>query len=155
MELILWRHAEAEAGVPGKPDELRALTEKGRKQAEKMGSWLDRHLPEGCRILASPALRTVETAEALRRKFKTHPGLAPDLPPERILDAARWPDGENPVLVVGHQPALGQVAALLVGGVQQNWTLRKAAVCWIAQKTVGDAAEAHIKALLGPDLAGK
>ena len=59
MELILWRHAEAEMG---EPDEGRALTAKGHKQAWKMAEWLDHNLPNSCKILVSPATRTVQTA---------------------------------------------------------------------------------------------
>jgi len=150
MELILWRHAEAEDGTT---DEARALTAKGRKQAAKMGEWLDRALPQQCRILSSPAVRTVQTAEGLGRKFKTHPGLAPDVPPEQVLEAAHWPDSREPVLIVGHQPTLGQVAALLIGGSVQDWTIRKASICWIAQKGTDDEAAAYLRAVLGPDLA--
>ena len=42
MELILWRHAEAEDGVP---DGERALTKKGRKQARAVAAWLKPHSP--------------------------------------------------------------------------------------------------------------
>ena len=65
MDLILWRHAEAEMS---EPDLQRALTQKGQKQARRMGQWLDAQLPAGCKILVSPALRTLQTAEALGRK---------------------------------------------------------------------------------------
>ena len=74
MDLILWRHAQAEVG---EPDFGRVLTAQGRKQATKMATWLDRSLPSGCRILCSPTARTVQTAEALDRKFKIVPELGP------------------------------------------------------------------------------
>ena len=93
MELILWRHAEAE---PGEPDAARALTAKGHKQALKMAEWLDRTLPNGCRILVSPTRRTVQTAEALNRKFKILPELGPATTPAIILHAAHWPDSREP-----------------------------------------------------------
>lgn len=59
MDLILWRHAEAE---PGEPDLERALTAKGQRQARRMADWLGSQLPDSCRILASPALRCLQTA---------------------------------------------------------------------------------------------
>ena len=74
MDLILWRHAEAE---PGEPDLGRRLTAKGHKQAERMGEWLDRNLPEGTRVLVSPADRAQQTAAGLKRKFRTVPEIAP------------------------------------------------------------------------------
>lgn len=152
MDLILWRHAEAEAGAP---DAARPLTAKGRKQAAKMAAWLDRQLPHGCRILVSPASRCVQTAAALGRKFKHHPGLAPGATPEQLLAAAGWPDSREPVLLVGHQPTLGQVAALLLSGQPQDWVIRKANIWWIAQREQepGEAGGNYLRAVMAPDLA--
>lgn len=155
MELILWRHAEAEPGSFDKPDEARELTEKGRKQARKMAEWLNRNLPDDCRILSSPAVRTVQTAEALGRKFKTDRALATDVSAESVLRATGWPDAEDTVLVVGHQPTLGHVASLLIAGRQQEWHLRKGSICWIASKADEDGETPYLKAVLGADFAGK
>ena len=152
MELILWRHAEAELG---EPDEGRALTGKGHKQAWKVADWLDRNLPESCRILVSPATRTLQTAEALGRKFKIHPDLAPDKGQPDLLAAADWPDSREPVLVIGHQPTLGLVAAQLIGGQQQEWSIRKANVWWIAQRERGDITTNYLRAVMAPDLISK
>ncbi|MEO6919350.1 MAG: histidine phosphatase family protein [Collimonas sp.] len=152
MELILWRHAEAEIG---EPDEGRALTGKGHKQAWKMADWLDRNLPHSCKIISSPATRTVQTAEALGRKFKTHPDLAPDCSAEQLLAVANWPNNREPVLIIGHQPTLGQVAALLVAGQMQEWSIRKGNVWWIAQRERGDITTNFLKAVMSPDLIAK
>lgn len=152
MELILWRHAEAELG---EPDEGRALTGKGHKQAWKVADWLDRNLPESCRILVSPATRTLQTAEALGRKFKIHPDLAPDKSPQDLLAAANWPDSREPVLIIGHQPTLGLVAAQLISGQQQEWSIRKANVWWIAQRERGDITTNYLRAVMAPDLIAK
>jgi phosphohistidine phosphatase len=149
MELILWRHAEA---APGTPDATRALTGKGRRQAAKMGEWLNFHLPARCTILVSPATRTVQTAQALGRKFDIHPDLAPAATPEQILAAANWPHAKQPVLIVGHQPTLGQVAALLIAGVPQDWSMRKSNVWWISQKNQEDGNFCCLRAVMAPDL---
>jgi phosphohistidine phosphatase len=151
MDLILWRHAEAE---PGEADLQRPLTARGQKQARKVGGWLDRHLPDKVRILCSPAVRTVQTAEALGRKFKLMPALAPDAAPLALLSAAHWPDAREAVLIIGHQPTLGQVASLLIGGTVQPWTLRKGSVWWISQHDGEDDAGNFIRAVITPDLAG-
>jgi phosphohistidine phosphatase len=151
MELILWRHAEA---VDGSPDESRQLTPKGHKQAAKMGAWLNQNLPGNCRILASPTVRTVQTAETLGRKFKLFEELAPGTSPQRILEAVGWPDAREPVLVVGHQPTLGQIASLLLAGTAQSWTVRKASAWWIVARddaTDGDS-DCYLKAVMGPDV---
>ena len=152
MDLILWRHAEADVG---EPDDLRALTGKGQKQALRMAEWLDRMLPSGCRILVSPALRTVQTAEALERRFKVHPGLAQDATSASLIEAANWPANREPVLLVGHQPSLGRLAALLVSGAEQDWTIRKGNVWWLAQRERGDTRGTFLRAVLTPDLLGK
>lgn len=152
MELILWRHAEAELG---EPDEGRTLTPKGRKQAARIAEWLDQNLPNSCKILVSPSTRTIQTAQALERKFKIHPGLAPDTTPELILHAANWPESREPVLIIGHQPTLGLVASLLVTGTQQEWTIRKGNVWWIAQKERGDISTTYLRAVMTPDLISK
>jgi phosphohistidine phosphatase len=151
MELILWRHAEAKQGLP---DETRALNAKGRKQAAKMASWLDANLPQSCKILVSPSLRTVQTAEALGRKFRIHPDLGTDADPASILAAANWPDAKETALIIGHQPALGQIAARLIAGVEQDWRIRRGNVWWIAQRERGESSENGIflRAVVSPDL---
>ena len=114
MDLILWRHCEAE---PGEPDLGRRLTSKGLKQAERMAAWLDAHLPDTCRILVSPADRAQQTALALQRKFKTVAELGPGASVSAVLAAANWPESREPVLIVGHQPTLGAVASFHGGGL--------------------------------------
>ena len=121
MDLILWRHCEAE---PGEPDLGRRLTSKGLKQAERMAQWLDSHLPDTCRVLVSPADRAQQTAVALQRKFKTVPELAPGATVAAVLAAANWPDSREPVLIVGHQPTLGTVASFLLSGEESYWSVR-------------------------------
>jgi len=149
MDLILWRHAEAEMS---EPDLQRALTPKGQKQARRMGQWLDAQLPAGCKILVSPAVRTVQTAEALGRKFKVVAPLAPGASAQDVLRAANWPHGKEPVLIVGHQPTLGQVAALLVGGADGDWDIKKATAWWIVQREPQDPDSIYLKAVMAPDL---
>ena len=56
MDLILWRHADAE-DVGSQGDAARNLTKKGRKQAERIAEWLRPRLEGDWRILCSPAAR--------------------------------------------------------------------------------------------------
>lgn len=149
MDLILWRHAEAEMS---EPDLQRALTPKGQKQARRMGEWLDAQLPAGCKILVSPAVRTLQTAEALGRKFKVVAQLAPGAGAQDVLRAANWPHAKEPVLIIGHQPTLGQVAALLIGGNDVDWEIKKANAWWIVQREPKDADSIYLKAVMAPDL---
>ena len=156
MDLILWRHAQAEMGGPDMPDEARRLTAKGIKQANKMAHWLDSNLPESCRILVSPTLRTRETIEALDRKFKVMHELAPDATAETVLALANWPNNRDPVMIVGHQPYLGQVATLLITPKQEHCAIRKGNVWWISQTQKEEAElQTYLKAIMAPDLVVK
>ena len=148
MDLILWRHCEAEAG---EPDLGRRLTSKGLKQAERMAEWLERHLPDSCRILVSPADRAQQTAAALPRKFKTVPELAPGASVGAVLAAANWPDSREPVMIVGHQPTLGMVASFLLSGEEAYWSMRKGAVWWLSNRVRESGAAVVLKTVVGPD----
>ena len=148
VDLILWRHAEAE---PGEPDLARRLTSKGHKQAERMAEWLDRQLPDSCRILVSPAERAQQTAHALKRKFRTVDALAPGAIPQGILAAVNWPDGRDTVMVVGHQPTLGQVASLLLADDVLPWSMRKAAVWWLTSRDRDGDASVALRCVMAPD----
>ncbi len=128
MELILWRHAEAAAG---EPDAARPLTEHGRRQAERMARFLAPRLPAELRVIVSPARRAQETARALGRSFETVERIAPGCGVAQLLDAAGWPGSERPVMVVGHQPTLGEAAARLVEGRQPGWDLGTGSACWL------------------------
>jgi phosphohistidine phosphatase len=150
MDLILWRHCEAEAG---EPDLGRRLTSKGQKQAERMAAWLDSHLPDTCRILVSPADRAQQTALALKRKFKTVPELSTGASAADVLAAANWPDSREPVLIVGHQPTLGAVASFLLSGEEAYWSVRKGAVWWLSDRAKEGGNAIVVKVVLGPDFA--
>jgi|SRR5579871_443983 len=155
MNLILWRHAAAE-DAPAADDEddlKRALTKRGRKQAEIMAAWLNARLPADYELLVSPALRTRQTAEALQARFRVVPELSPGASPALLLKAVNWPHNRGTVVVVGHQPTLGSVACLLLGGVQSSWAIKKAALWWIASRDREEGAQNVLRAVMTPDLA--
>lgn len=131
MDIILWRHTEAEDGAP---DLERKLTSKGVKQAEKVAAFLRRHLPDDTRILVSPAARTQQTAVALTNHFTLAPTIGPGASADAVLQAARWPDAGGTVLVVGHQPTLGEVAARLLGGDGYSLSMKKGALWWFSNR---------------------
>lgn len=145
MDLILWRHADAEDGVP---DEARRLTAKGRRQAQKMAAWLDERLPKDCRVIVSPAVRTRETAAALTEKIIIEKAVSTAATPQGVLKAADWPGGSGTVVVVGHQPTLGAVAALALTGEAAAWSLKKGAIWWLAH----DADGVRVKAVITPGI---
>ena len=148
MDLILWRHAEAE---PGEPDLGRRLTAKGLKQAERMGEWLDRYLPDTTRILVSPADRAQQTALALKRKFRTVDEIAPGASVAAVLSASNWPDAHEAVLVVGHQPTLGAVASFLLSGEEAWWSVKKGAVWWLTNRDRGGSSAVVLRVVIAPD----
>ena len=146
MELILWRHAEAEDGVP---DHARALTHKGGRQAAKIAAFLHQHLPEDTRVLVSPATRTLQTVAALTDRFTVAPAIAPGASAIALLHAARWPDAGGSVLVVGHQPTLGEVAARLLGCEGLSFSIRKGALWWFSKRDGSSAAA--LRLVIAPD----
>lgn len=153
MELILWRHAEAEAG---EPDLGRALTGKGEKQARRVAQWLHAQLPDSARILVSPAKRAQQTAQALAelspRKMKSVDAIAPGVGAEELLAAAGWPDGKLAVVVVGHQPTLGWVVSRLLAGAEAEWAFKKGAVWWLSSRSRDGNVQAVVRAVISPDL---
>lgn len=138
MDLILWRHAEAEDwlldGEQTGLDLDRSLTQRGEKQAARMAAWLERQLPEGARILVSPARRCEQTALALGRKYKIRQELAPDATASQLLELVQWPLGKSLILVVGHQPTLGQTIAQVLGLQESECAVKKGAVWWLRSR---------------------
>ncbi len=151
MDLILWRHAEAEEAADGSDDLARALTSRGEKQAARMAAWLDRQLPEGLRVLASPARRTEQTANALGRKFKMRAELLPGGNVEDLLELAQWPRSKGAVLIVGHQPVLGQTIAQLLELQATECAVRKGAVWWLRQRQRLDQSQTVLLTVQSPE----
>jgi phosphohistidine phosphatase len=149
MDLILWRHAEAE---DGSPDMARELTAKGHKQAAGMAHWLSLHLPKDIRTLVSPATRARQTAEALTRDYTSVEAISPGAPYTAVLSAAGWPEHKGGVLVVGHQPTLGQVAAYLVTNQPADWNIKKGAIWWLTYRKRGDQGQLVVRAVMSPEL---
>ena len=115
MRLYLVRHAQA---APGEPDELRPLTREGREQARALGERLRDEDVHPDALLTSPLLRARETggelARALEVEAEPDERLAPGASVEDIRAAIEG-RGER-VVVVGHQPDCGEIAAALTGG---------------------------------------
>jgi phosphohistidine phosphatase len=155
MELILWRHAEAESPHIGRRDEERQLTPQGQRDAHGMADWLRRHLPGDIRLLASPALRTRQTLSALALPFEQHADFGLDTTAARFLAATGWPDGEGSVLVAGHQPTLGRVAALALTGQEQSWSVKKGSVWWLSLRDREEPGHVLLRAVMTPQLLAK
>ena len=145
MDLILWRHADAEDGpdvaLPVSQtssvvsaDLHRCLSVRGHKQAMRMARWLDKNLMDSARVLVSPAMRCEQTVVPLGRKYKRCPELAPWASVDDLLSLVQWPSGKLPVLVVGHQPTLGQTVTRLLGVGYSDLAFRKGAIWWLRSR---------------------
>ncbi|WP_025101581.1 MULTISPECIES: phosphohistidine phosphatase SixA [Burkholderia] len=151
MHLILWRHAEAEDYAAS--DLARQLTARGRRDAQAVAKWLKLRLESSAVILASPAVRTVQTVEALTDQYRTVRELAPGGSVAEVLAAAGWPEGIAPtVVVVGHQPTLGAVAARLLAGSDDSWSLKKGGLIWLQSRSREGGGQASLRAALSPEL---
>lgn len=164
MDLLLWRHAEAEDGFP---DQERRLTPRGEKEARQMATWLKAHAPQPLSIIVSPAVRCQQTAGALGLPFATSAQLSTDADAADLLAAAGWTgtggqdavqagkhasdEGRRAVLVVGHQPTLGRVAALLLGGRESEWSVKKGAVWWLSRRVRQGEAQTVLRAVVAPE----
>jgi phosphohistidine phosphatase len=152
MDLIFWRHAEAFEALEGQDDLSRTLTPKGEKQAQRMGQWLDRQLPEGVRVISSPAIRCEQTVKTLGRKVKFKSELHPEGNLDDLWVTAGWPDSKMSVLVVGHQPVLGQAIAYLLGLPNGECSVRKGAVWWLRSRVRDGQTQTVIVSVQTPEL---
>lgn len=152
MNLVLWRHAEAHELRDGGDDLDRTLTPKGEKQAKRMGQWLDRQLPDLTRILVSPSRRTEQTAQALGRKFKTRQELAPGGTVAQLLELVLWPNDKSTVLVIGHQPLLGQTISQLLGLSASECAVKRGAIWWLRSRERDALAQTVVVTVQSPEI---
>jgi phosphohistidine phosphatase len=147
MDLILWRHAQAEDGVP---DLERRLTARGREDAKRVGAWLRERLPaDGVRVLCSPAVRARQTADALGLRYEVVDALAPGADTDAAIAASGWAgNGDATVIVVGHNPWIGEALARLVGGCDDGWPIRKGGAWWLSRR----AGDVLVRAVVSPEL---
>ena len=153
MDLILWRHAEAEDDAD---DMRRRLTSKGRKQAARAAEWLLQRLPARFLLLSSPAVRAHQTAQALGMPIKVDDTLAPGASAAAIIKAAGWPNHKGAAVVVGHQPDLGGALAKLVAeshsDAPRSWSVKKGGFWWISNRVRDGDAQVVVRAVVSPDL---
>jgi phosphohistidine phosphatase len=152
MELILWRHADAEEG---EADLARNLTGKGNRQAKRMARWLHDYLPKHVRVLCSPANRARQTADALHLPYEIVDSIAPGCPVRQLLEVSGWPSGDGVVVLVGHNPAISELASLLLSSTTFPMTLRKGSALWLSSRTRQDEPGVVIKAAMVPSMLKK
>lgn len=131
--LLLLRHAKAERAKPNERDQDRVLEQRGRADARKIGEYLARHgfIPD--RAVVSPAARTRETWSLATEAFKQAPAVSYEdsiyeSSPQAILKAIQDNGADaRTLLVIGHNPSLQELAALLIaaGDVEARQRLRE------------------------------
>lgn len=149
MDLILWRHAEAEEGSN---DLARALTRHGQQQAALMAGWLRKQLPDDYQLLASQARRSQQTAALLAKSYEIVPAINPDASVEDVLQAIGWPAAGKTIVLVGHQPYIGRLAASLMGEQPMLWSVKKGAIWWLQHREKHGLEQVRLKAMLTPAL---
>jgi len=149
VELIFWRHADAEEG---ERDMERKLTGKGRKQAARVAQWLLHRLPSKFTVISSPARRARETADALEVRYKISDRLAPGAQVRDLIEAAGWPKHKGVVILVGHQPDFGRAVGALVSGKQSDWSVKKGGLWWLDNRERDGGSRVMVRAVIVPDL---
>ena len=142
MNLVIVRHADAgdseEFAKTGKPDNLRPLSDKGRKQMRDAANGLRALVPKADLVATSPYTRAVQTAKIVADAFEdveqeTTATLEPD---SALDDFEEWindHDALDVVIVVGHEPHLGELATWLMAGKSESRIeLKKGGACLLA-----------------------
>ncbi len=152
-DIIFWRHAEAFDAIDGQSDLDRKLTVKGQRNAERVAHWLDRNLPQRCRVYASEAKRAQQTAHALPRKFKTLAAINPDASAEAVIAAVGWGEVDDVIVVIGHQPWIGQcIAHLLQLDAAEPLSVKKGALWWLQKRIRDEEKAVSVRAVITPEL---
>ena len=89
---------------------------------------------------------------ALGRKYKLSPELASDATVAQLLELAQWPDGKGTVLIVGHQPVLGQVISRLLGLNAVDCAVKKGAVWWLRNRERESLAQTVVVTVQTPEI---
>ena len=117
--IVLFRHAKAD--WPEVPDHERPLAERGRREAPAAGEWLAAHAPLPQLTLCSTATRTRESWKLAVHHLPQRPRTVYeerlyDAPPGQIIEVLNEVSEDvTDVLVVGHNPGMQSLAALLAG----------------------------------------
>ncbi len=151
-EIIFWRHAEAHDALPDQNDLDRKLTVKGVRQAERVAFWLDRNLPQHCKVFVSEAKRAQQTARHLPRKHKTLAELNPNAQPQDVLAVVGWGGQTEPIIIIGHQPWMGECIHWLLMEGLAPLAVRKGALWWLQSRARGESNEVVVRAVITPEL---
>jgi len=154
MNIVIWRHADA---APGKPDDLRPLTDLGRRQSAAVAQWLKANLPGPYRVIGSPTLRARDTGAALGVPYEAFDELGAgrdSATAEAVLRIAGWPEAGGTVVFVGHQPTGGNTVARLLTGGDGYCEIFGGSAWWISNEVKSFEKLNLLRAVVSPDLLG-
>jgi len=152
MDLIFWRHAETTEAEDGQADAERPLTARGERQALRMAHWLERQLPESTKVLCCPSVRAEQTVIPLGRKYKLREELSPNASIDDVLTLAQWPLNKHSVLLVTHQPLIGEIISQLMQIQLQELVVRKGSVWWLRSRFKDEKLQTMLVTLQTPEL---
>ena len=155
QELILLRHAEALASAADGDDLARALSVHGQSEAEAAGRWLHEHGARPDRVLCSPAQRARETASmalALLGNFSPeYDEHVYEATPGDLISLLDDHADARQVLLVGHNPGLERLVALLVEGRSQEYRgMPPASIAWLRLDDSLEPGSARLHAFWSP-----
>ena len=143
MQIVFFRHGEAEEATELRDDEARSLTERGCKRTKKMTKVITKLIPSKCRIQiwSSPLIRAIQTAEIVAEcigiKIKINNAISNgDFEALRLNLAQCHKD--DCIIIVGHQPFLGEWTGQLTG---VRPIFRKSAAAGIHYETPADSTQ--------------
>ena len=152
MDLIFWRHSETTEALDGQADAERPLTARGERQALRMAHWLERQLPESTKILCCPSVRAEQTVIPLGRKYKLREELSPNASIDDVLTLAQWPLNKNSILLVTHQPLIGEIISQLMQIQLQELVVRKGSVWWLRSRFKDEKPQTMLVTVQTPEL---
>jgi phosphohistidine phosphatase len=152
MDLIFWRHAETTEAEDGQADSERSLTARGERQAARMAHWLERQLPESTKVLCCPSVRAEQTVMPLGRKYKLREELSPNASIDDVLTLAQWPLNKHSVLLVTHQPLIGEIISQLMQIQLQELVVRKGSVWWLRSRFKDEKPQTMLVTVQTPEL---
>ncbi len=158
MQLLVIRHAIAEERETWAPrdDDLRPLTEEGKRKMKEAARGLSLLVPKVDVLASSPLTRAMQTAAILAKEYdKLEPLKVDSLAPgQRLAAFAAWLKGQTTrkvVAVVGHEPSLGTITSWLAAGMERSFVeLGKGGACLLNFGERIDAGEAMMEWLLRP-----
>ena len=152
MNLILWRHAQAEEKAES--DLARLLTAKGHHQAEQAAGWLTEHLSEEHSVWVSEAARSQQTAAHFSRDYTIMSALNPESSAEMPLQLIAEANEDSTIIIVGHQPWIGDLCAYLLNQHwnSETWAIKKGSFWWFKIEQNKHSFQATLKASLPPSL---